>query len=691
MAKLPIIFIYQIDILLKNIKISKFAVMNKTGIKIMAIGITLGTLTACQGNGSDFTYTVDSFADISVSRYQVPGWDSLSLQQKEYAYHLSQAALFGRDIRWDQNCQGNLELRKVLEKILTDYKGDKVCQDYKDFLVYAKRVFFSSGMHHHYAEDKFFPACSEEYFASLMKSVGLDSQVDAMTNYIYNPLLYPQRRATNGVKDIVMASAVNYYGQGITRQEAEAFYDKIPNDTASPVLLGLNSKLVKDANGNLKEEVWNIGSKYGPAIREICRELELAAACAENDQQRKVIGLLIEYYKTGDLKTWDQYNIEWVKENSGMIDFINGFIETYNDPLDRRGTWEGYIELTDAQATRRTQIISSNAQWFEDHAPVDDRFKKKECKGVTAKVINAICVSGDSYPTSPIGINLPNSNWIRKEYGSKSVTIANVTASREYSSLEQPNSTLQEFAYSKEEIEQYRKYGFYADQIHTDLHECLGHGSGQLLPGVSENALGEYASTLEEGRADLFGLYYAADPKMVELGIMPDKNAYKALYSSYIRNGLMVQLSRIEPGKNITEAHMQNRKFIAEWCYEKGAADGVIERMEKDGKTYFVIKDYKALRALFAQLLAEVQRIKSTGDYQAGKDLVENYGVKVDPELHKEVLDRYKALDLKPYGGVVNPTIVPVEKDGRIVDYKLVPCADFISQQLEYARLYSTL
>lgn len=665
--------------------------MTKVTFKIITMSTAFGILTACQSNSSDFTYTVDSFADISVSRFQVPGWESLSLKQKEYAYHLSQAALWGRDIRWDQNCSGNLALRHTLEAILTQYEGDKECQNYQDFLVYAKRVFFSSGMHHHYAEDKFFPACPKEYFASLMKSTGLDSQADAMTDYIYNPLLYPQRRATNGARDIVMESAVNYYQKGITRMEAESFYDKLPNDTAAPLLLGLNSKLVKDTNGNLKEEVWNIDSKYGPAIKKICQELELAAACAENDQQRKAISLLIEYYKTGDLKTWDRFNIEWVKENSGMIDFINGFIETYNDPIDRRGTWEGYVELTDAETTKRTQIISSNAQWFEDNAPIDNRFKKKECKGVTAKVINAICVSGDSYPTSPIGINLPNSNWIRKEYGSKSVTIANVTASREYSSMEQPNSTLQEFAFTNKEIELYRKYGFYAEQIHTDLHECLGHGSGQLLPGVSENALGEYASTLEEGRADLFGLYYAADPKMVELGIMPDKDAYKALYNNYIRNGLMVQLSRIELGKNITESHMQNRKFISEWCYEKGAASGVIERIEKNGKTYFVINDYKALRSLFAQLLAEVQRIKSTGDYQAGKALVENYGVKVEPELHKQVLERYNALGLKPYGGVVNPTIVPIEKDGSVVDYELVPCDDFISQQLEYARLYSTL
>ncbi len=656
--------------------------------------MTLGAaalMGACSEKKAEqpFRYTVDSFADLKVMRYQVPGWDSLSLKQKEYAYHLSEAAKYGRDILWDQNCKDNLRVRHAVENILENYKGDRNSTDFEAFTVYAKRLFFSNGMHHHYAEDKIFPACPAPYFAELLKAVGID---DAdLVDIVYNPERYPQRRSTETSGDIVALSAVNFY-DGVTRDEVERYYAGIvdPKDPC-PVSYGLNTKVVKGEDGVVRELPWKVGGIYSPALEKICDELLKAREVAENDIQVRALGLLVEYYRTGDLRKWDEFNIEWVKDTLGTVDFINGFVEDYNDPLGRKGAWEGYVNIKDFEASRRTETLSANAQWFEDHSPVDPRFRKATVKGVSAKVINAVCLAGDSYPSTPIGINLPNADWIRKDHGSKSVTIANITHTYDYSAQEFPKSVLSEFAWDEAEVARSKQWGTVADEIHTDLHECLGHGSGQLLPGVSTTAMGEYASALEEARADLFGLYYTADPKMVELGIMPDPEAYKAEYDSYIRNGLMVQFNRVELGRPNTEAHMQNRKLVAEWCYEKGAADNVIEKKVRDGKTYFVVNDYVKLRSLFAELLAEIQRIKSEGDYAAGKNLIETYAVHIDPALHKEVKERYDALGLKPYGGFINPDIRPVEKGGKVVDYEVVYTDDYLGQMLEYGRKYGTL
>ncbi|MBR1576829.1 MAG: dihydrofolate reductase [Bacteroidales bacterium] len=654
----------------------------------------IGATAALGGCGKEeaaqpFRYTLDSFADIKVMRYQVPGWEELTLQQKAYAYHLSEAAKWGRDIYWDQNCPGNLPLRHALEQILREYKGDRSSPEWQDWLVYAKRVFFSNGIHHHYAEDKFFPACGRDYFASLLKSVGYKGDTAVLLEFVDGDG-FPQRRATSPDGDLVALSAVNFY-EGVTRDEVEAYYAAQVDPTdPTPVSYGLNTKVVK-RDDQVVEKPWCSGGIYGPAIDRICAELEKAAEVAESDLQKEYIGLLVRYYRTGDLRLWDEYNIAWVRDTLGKVDFINGFIEDYNDPLGRKGAWEGMVNLRDDEASKRTVILSENAQWFEDHSPVDPRFRKKECRGISAKVINAVVLAGDSYPSTPIGINLPNADWIRKDHGSKSVTIANITHAYDASANELPNSTLAEFAWDEAEIARAKEFGAIADEIHTDLHECLGHGSGQLLPGVSTTAMGEYSSTLEEARADLFGLYYAADPKLVELGIMPDPEAYKAEYDQYIRNGLMVQFNRVELGRPNTEAHMQNRKLIAEWCYEQGAEDHVIERRTRDGKNYFVVTDYEALRGLFARLLAEIQRIKSEGDYAAGKALVETYAVHIDPALHKEVKERYKALGLKPYSGFINPDIVPVIRGGRTVDYKLVYNDDYLAQMLAYGRDYAAL
>ena len=658
-----------------------------TAVSAVAVG-------ACSGDGqqakSDFKYTIDSFADLKVMRYRIPGWENLTLQQKEYAYHLAEAAKYGRDILWDQNCKDNLAVRHAIEAILETDGIDTSSPQYAQFLVYAKRVFFSNGIHHHYAEDKIFPECSREYFGELMEIAGVSNPY--LLEVIYNPDIYPQRRSTQTSGDIVKQSAVNFY-DGVTREEVEKYYAGIvdPSDP-EPISYGLNTKVVKGADGKIRELPWKVGGIYSPALEKICEELEKAAQVAENDIQKRALGLLVKYYRTGDLRTWDAFNIEWVKDTVGTVDFINGFIEDYNDPLGRKASWEGYVNIKDQEASRRTETLSANAQWFEDHSPVDPRFRKKTVKGVSAKVINAVCLAGDSYPSTPIGINLPNADWIRKEHGSKSVTIANITHTYDYAAQELPTSTLAEFAWDEKEIELAKKWGTVADEIHTDLHECLGHGSGQLLPGVSSTAMGEYASALEEARADLFGLYYTADPKMVELGIMPDPEAYKAEYSNYIRNGLMVQFTRVELGRPNTEAHMQNRKLIAEWCLEKGAKDRVIEKKIRDGKTYFVVNDYVKLRGLFAELLAEIQRIKSEGDYAAGKALIETYAVNIDPELHKEVKERYEALNLKPYGGFVNPEIVPVTgEDGTVIDYQVVYTDDYLGQMLLYGKKYGTL
>lgn len=638
----------------------------------------------------NFKYLIDEFADLKIIRYQIPGWDDLTLQQKEYIYHLSEAAKYGRDILWEQNFKHNLEIRKVLENILTNYEGDNGCNNYQDFLIYAKRVFFSNGIHHHYAEDKIIPTCPKEYFQELMVAVGDGDLCDKLLPIIYEPDLYSQRKYTGDKKDLLLASSVNFY-DGVSKAEAQKFYNKMrdPKDPR-PISYGLNSKLVKK-NGKIYEEVYKIDGLYGPAIEKIVENLEAASAVAENETQKGYIKKLIDYYKSGDLRLWDEYNVAWVQDTESHIDFINGFVEDYNDPMGMKATWEAVVNFKDEEASKRTSIISENAQWFEDHSPIDPRFKKKEVKGVSAKVITVACLAGDCYPSTPIGINLPNADWIRKEYGSKSVTIANITSAYDKAAQESPKSALNEFAWDEAEIERAKKYGTLTSDLHTDLHECLGHGSGQLLPTTTPNSLGEYNSTLEEARADLFALYYLADKKLVEIGILPNAEAYKAEYDSYIRNGLFTQFSRVELGKTNTEAHMQNRKLIADWCYEKGAANNVIEKKVRDGKTYFVVNDYEALRGLFGELLSEVQRIKSEGDFKAGKALVEKYAVHIDYDLHKEVRERYAALQLKPYGGFINPDIVPVEKDGKVVDYAVEYCDNFVKQQLQYGRKYATL
>ncbi len=667
--------------------------MNFKKLLVYTLGLS-ALLTGCDDGRKtaedSFRYTVDEFADIKIMRYRIPGWDSLTFRQKSLLYHLGEAAKYGRDILWDQNCKYNLEIRHLLEAIIEGYQGDRETEEWKKFETYAKRVFFSNGIHHHYAEDKIVPECGREYFSMLVAEAGNTDNGEKLLNIIYDPDIYAQRKYTDGDKDILSASAVNFY-EDVTRREAERFYSAMENpDDPAPVSYGLNSRLVRE-DGKIKEDTYRIGGLYGKAIEKIVEELELASGFAENEMQKECIDLLISYYRTGDLRTWDEYNIAWVRDTLSEIDFVNGFVETYNDPLGMKGTWESIVNIRDAEASKRTETISENAQWFEDNSPVDSRFKKKEVKGISAKVIDATTLGGDCFPSTPIGINLPNADWIRKEHGSKSVTIANITHAYNKSAEEAPKSTTSEFAWDEDEVALIKKYSSYTDELHTDLHECLGHGSGQLLPGVSSNALGEYASALEEARADLFALYYMGDDKMVELGLLPDMEAYKAQYLTYIRNGICVQFSRVEPGRPNTEAHMQNRKLISEWCYEKGLADNVIEKRTRDGKTYFIINDYVKLRGLFGELLAEIQRIKSEGDYEAGKALIERYAIHIDPALHKEVRERYASLGLKPYGGFVNPEIVPVIENGETVDYRVEYTDDFLGQMLEYGKKYRTL
>ncbi|MBR5568450.1 MAG: dihydrofolate reductase [Bacteroidales bacterium] len=660
--------------------------------KMITFAGMAAALISCSDKAAqkDFRYLVDEFADLKIMRYQVPGWDALTLQQKEYVYHLAEAAKYGRDIIWMQNCKDNLEVRKVLENILQNYTGDRTTEEFAQFETYAKRVFFSNGIHHHYAEDKFFPECSQEYFQSLMVAVGDEAKCEKLLPAMFDPAVYPARKDMHA-DDIIAASAVNFY-ENVTRAEVEALYKAMADPTdKTPVSYGLNSRVVKGEDGVVYEEVYKVGGLYGPALEKICAELALAAEVAENETQKEYIADLIAYYQSGDLKLWDDFNIKWVNDTLGTVDFVNGFVEDYNDPLGRKATYEGLVNFKDSEASRRAELISDNAQWFEDNSPVDSRFKKEEVKGVTAKVINVATLAGDCYPAAPIGINLPNADWIRREHGSKSVTIANLTSAYTMAAQESPVSMLSEFAWDEAEMEMEKKYGALTNDLHTDLHECLGHGSGKLLPETSPNALGEFSSALEETRADLFGLYYLADPKLVELGILPDMEAYKAQYSSYIRNGIFTQFTRVALGKKNMEAHMQNRKLIADWCYEKGLADNVIEKKVRDGKTYFIVNDHEALRGLFGELLAEVQRIKSEGDYAAGKALVEKYAVDIDQDLHAEVLERYSALGLKPYGGFLNPEIVPVMKNGKAVDYKIEYQESYIDQMLQYGIKYATL
>lgn len=645
-------------------------------------------------------YVVDQFADLQILRYDVPGFEQLSLKQKELIYYLNEAALQGRDILYDQNYRHNLCIRRTLESVYQHATVDKTTDDWKQFEIYLKRVWVSNGIHHHYATDKFLPGFSQDFFRAAVSCVAPDSLplnegetveslIDKLTPILFDPSIDAKRVNQEADQDLIVTSAANYY-QGVTQAEAEAFYAamKDPSDD-TPISYGLNSRLVKE-NGQLVEKVWKIDGLYGSAIERIVFWLEKAATVAENPKQAEVIRTLIDFYRTGDLKTYDDYSIKWVEDLDSRVDFVNGFTETYGDPLGMKASWESLVNFKDEVATHRTEIISANAQWFEDHSPVDKQFKKETVKGVTAKVITATMLGGDCYPTTPIGINLPNSNWIRRDHGSKSVTIENIT--RAYDIASQGTGFNEAFMWSEAEIEASKRYGFLTDNLHTDLHECLGHGSGKLLPGVDPDALKAYGSTIEEARADLFGLYYIADQKLVELGLVPNVDAYKAEYYKYMMNGLMTQLTRIEPGKTIEESHMRNRALIARWVLEKGKGTNVVELRKKDGKTYVVINDYPAMRTLLGELLAEVQRIKSTGDFAAAKALVETYAVKVDPELHKEVLERYAALNLAPYKGFVNPVYTPVyDKKGRIKDIKVYYTEGYIEQQLRYSREYSVL
>ena len=683
-------------------------------IKTMTLACGIAVLAcSCQqkcNEAEEFKYSVDQFADLQILRYRIPGWDSLSLDQKAYIYELSEAAKCGRDILFDQNFKYNIKIRKTLEAIIEANPAKENDPEWDKFMVYAKRVFFSSGIHHHYSEDKFFPECSKEYFEALLDGINYQAQpsedcsyqgnelsAEELLDVIYNPETYLHRRYPNSDKDILLASATNLYDGSISKKEAEEFYAKMedPKDER-PVAYGLNSRLAK-VDGNIVEQVYCSNGLYGNAINAIISHLEKAKEHAQNDMQRKAISELVEYYTTGSLQMWDQYNITWVQDTLSIVDFVNGFIEDYCDPMGRKAAWESSVNFKDVEASRRTEIISANAQWFEDNSPINPEFKKKEVKGVSAKVITVACIGGECFPATPIGINLPNSNWIRKEYGSKSVTIANITDAYNKAADENPKSVTNEFYWDENDIAMLKKYKNITSDLHTDLHECLGHGSGQLLPGVSPNALGEYNSTLEEARADLFGLYYLADPKMVELGIVPDAEAYKAEYLGQMVNGLFTQFARVELGRPNTESHMQDRKLIAQWCYENGLAsatgakEDVIEQRFRDGKRYFVINNYEALRELFGKLLAEIQRIKSEGDYKAGKNLVETYAINIDPELHKEVRERYASLEIKPYKGFINPTIRPVEKNGEIVDYEVVYNNDYLAQMMELGSKYSFL
>ena len=670
--------------------------------------MTAIAFTACTGNktaspekAQSFSYEVDKFADLQILRYQVPGFESLTLNQKQLLYHLSQAAIMGRDILFDQNCRYNLAVRRTLEAITENYKGDRSSADYKAMEVYLKRVWFSNGIHHHYGEEKFVPGFSEEFFVSAVKGLDpnavpvrdgqtVDQFLAELVPVIFDPSVLSKRTVQSGDQDLILASANNYYGGGITQHEVEAFYDKMkdPKDE-TPISYGLNSRLVKE-DGKIVEKVWKVGGLYTQAIEKIVAELQLAVPFAENENQKKVIETLISYYKTGDLKEFDAYAVLWVKDTVSEVDFINGFTETYGDPLGMKASWESTVNFVNKEATKRTIVISNNAQWFEDNSPVDSRFKKKEVKGVSAKVITVAMLGGDCYPATPIGINLPNADWIRKDHGSKSVTIENITEA--YDKASQGSGFNEEFVWSDKEREALKTYGFQTDNLHTDLHECLGHGSGQLLPGVASDALKAYSSTLEETRADLFGLYYIADPKLVELGLVPDAEAYKAEYYKFVMNGLMSQLVRIELGKSVEEAHMRNRQLIAKWAFEQGKSDNVIELKKKEGKTYVVVNDYDKLRELFGKLLAEVQRIKSEGDFAAGKKLVEDYAVKVDPELHAEVLKRYAALNLAPYKGFVNPVMKLVKNEkGEVTDVTLDYTEGYTQQMMRYGKEYSFL
>lgn len=647
-----------------------------------------------------FKYSVDKFADIEVLRYQVPGFEELSLQEKKLIYYLTEAALQGRDILFDQNGKYNLAIRKTLEGIYTNYQGDRNSDEFKGLELYLKQVWFANGIHHHYSMDKFVPTFSEAFFAEQVKAVPaeqlplaegqtVDQLIETLSPVIFDPAVLAKRVNQASGVDLITTSANNYY-DGVTQAEVEDFYAKmkVPGDT-TPISYGLNSKLVKK-DGKIYEDVYKVGGLYSPAIEKIVFWLNKAKDVAETDGMKAYIDKLVEYYTTGDLRLFDEYSILWVEETASNVDFVNGFIESYGDPLGLKASWESMVNFRNGEASHRTSVISENAQWFEDNSPVDPRFKKAEVKGVSAKVITTAILGGDCYPSTPIGINLPNSNWIRAAHGSKSVTLENITDA--YNKASQGSGFDEEFAYSDVEVELMKKYLTLADNLHTDLHECLGHASGQLMPGVHDDALKEHGSTLEEARADLFALYYLADPKLIELGIITDPDTYKAEYYKYVMNGLMTQLTRIEPGKDIEESHMRNRHLICQWAYEQGKDENVIEYVKRDGKTYLKVNDYEKLRGLFGKLLAEIQRIKSEGDYTAGCELVEKYAVKFDPELHKEVLERYAKLNIAPYKGFVNPVYTPVvDENGNITDVKVEYTENYVDQMLRYSRDYSSL
>ena len=670
------------------------------------MAVTATILVSCGGaktttaEADKFDYTVEQFADLQILRYKVPEFETLTLKQKELVYYLTQAALEGRDILFDQNGKYNLRIRRMLEAVYTHYQGDKSTSDFKNMEVYLNRVWFSNGIHHHYGMEKFVPDFSQDF---LKKAVlGMDAQLlplaegqtaeqlcDELFPVMFDPAIMSKRVNQADGEDLVLTSTCNYY-DGVTQQEAESFYGAMKDSKdETPVSYGLNSRLVKE-DGKIQEKVWKVGGLYTQAIEKIVYWLKKAESVAENDAQKAVIGKLIQFYETGSLKDFDEYAILWVKDLDSRIDFVNGFTESYGDPLGVKASWESLVNFKDLEATHRTEIISSNAQWFEDHSPVDKSFKKEKVKGVSAKVITAAILAGDLYPATAIGINLPNANWIRAHHGSKSVTIGNITDA--YNKAAHGNGFNEEFVYNDEERQRIDQYGDLTGELHTDLHECLGHGSGKLLPGVDPDALKAYGSTIEEARADLFGLYYVADPKLVELKLVPDAEAYKAEYYTFLMNGLMTQLVRIEPGNNIEEAHMRNRQLIARWVFEKGAPDKVVEMVKKDGKTYVVVNDYEKVRELFGELLAEIQRIKSTGDFEGARTLVENYAVKVDPTLHAEVLERYKKLNLAPYKGFINPVYELVtDKDGNITDVTVSYDEDYVEQMLRYSKDYSPL
>ena len=652
---------------------------------------TSGTPSADTTAVDTFQWEVDQFADVRVIRYQVPGWEQLTLQQKKLAYFLTMASLSGRDILWDQNYRHNLKVRRALEKILNDYKGERSGAQWNGFLVYAKQVFFANGLHHHYGQQKFTPECRRSYLDTLLSASGADLPKDVV-DILFDPAVDAKKVSLDKDKDVVLASAVNFYGDDINAKEVEAFYRamEVEGDT-TPISYGLNSKLVRGKDGKLQEDVWKVGGLYGPALEQCVAWLAKASEVAENGQQRKAINLLIEYYRTGSLKTWDDFNVAWVQDTTSQVDFIQGFVEVYNDPLGKRGSYEAIVEVTDPVATKRMEQVQKNAQWFEDNSPLQPAHKKKNVVGITYRFINAVGEAGDAAPSTPIGVNLPNADWIRKDYGSKSISLGNITDAYEKSAGQ---SSLKEFCYDQAEIDRAVKYGSLAGSLHTALHEVVGHASGQLEPGISgpDVTLKTYASTLEEGRADLVALYYLMDPKLVELGLMPSLEVGKAEYDSYIRNGMMLQLRRLKLGDQVEEAHMRNRQWVSAWVYEKGLPDSVVVKTVKDGKTYFHIRDYNKLRDLFGQLLREVQRIKSQGDHQAGHDLVENYGVKVDPALHAEVLRRAEHITTAPYAGFIQPKLVPVtDAKGEITDVKVEYPDSFIGQMLEYGRNFSFL